>query len=48
MENIIIDYDSLDSIKAAEKKKERLENDGFTLIHTGGSCNRRILTFDKI
>lgn len=47
-ETIIIDFHSLESMEAAERKKAELENEGYELHHTGGSITRRILTYKKI
>lgn len=41
------DYTDLKSIKESERLKARLENDGFTLIHTFAGLTRSTLTYRR-
>jgi len=45
---IHIDWDSEDSIKQAEARKEQLENDGYELINTACGLRLSSLTYAKI
>lgn len=44
---IKIDYMDSQSIKDSERLKSRLENDGYTLIHTFAGLNRSTLTYRR-
>jgi len=43
--HIHIDWNSLDSIKAAEKLKARLENKGYTLISNFGGVFHTVMIY---
>ena len=47
IKRIHVNWNSLDSIRKAEKQKLRLENKGFTLIHTDSSFNSATMTYSK-
>jgi hypothetical protein len=45
LERVSIDWNDLKSISRGEKKKARLENAGYTLIHSGAGLFRAVLVY---
>lgn len=48
MKYISIIWNSLESIKQAEKLKAKYENEGYSLIHTSHGLNITTLTYKKL
>ncbi len=49
MTRIVIDiaYDSLKSIRSAERRKAKAENDGYTLVHETSTLTTGRLIYEK-
>ena len=45
--DIKVNWNNLDSIKAAEKTKAYLENKGYTLVNHFGGMNQSVLIYAK-